>query len=247
MWALGSRASFAFPAPVATTRELVLARGLMNDGSPSSAPRGHPKNPIAGSKRGGFPGADLLVGTDPLAVMRRISEGDPLDLIGRAERRLRQRAFFIALQRLLDRLVAHVGLASMRYEGQPPLGVWIDELIDRSIADLICEDAGDERRGIAPTTPWDPDYAMMSELTGAEPARARAMCVAFNYLPEEVRRTVFAVLVEGKTLNRWVAEGHGPPARSREMYQRGIETLLQARDPEQADPDRRQLDGEDPS
>ncbi len=189
--------------------------------------------PLARPRRGSFPGSELLVGASPREVLERLTEaGDPFELEARGEQRLRERAFLIAAHRVRDRALARVAHASMRYEGEPALDVWLTARVDEAIADLLAEEAADERRGVPATEPWDPRYAMITEIAGVEPAQARGMCVAFNALPDEVRATAFAILVEGTTFNRYVAQGYGPPERVKAHLKRALLTLLLMRDPD---------------
>jgi hypothetical protein len=165
-------------------------------------------------------------------VLQRLLDGDPLDLVPCTDRLVRERSVLIAPERVYHRAAARIAHAAMRYRGEPPLAEWIEGLFSIAIQELVAEDLDAERAGIPPATPWDPDYAMITEITGCQPAVARSVANAFNHLPHNVRRTTFAVLVEGKSLNRWVAEGHGPPERAREELLRGWKTLAAGIDPE---------------
>jgi len=52
--------------------------------------------------------------------------------------------------------------------------------------------------------------------------------VAFNFLPDRVRGAYFAVLVQGKTVNRYVAEGHGPPERVKADIEMALRAISDA-------------------
>ncbi len=199
--------------------------------------------------RPSFPGSEVLIGRSPRAVLDRLLDGDPLDLASHVEARLLERAYFVSFDRVVKRTAARLAYAAMAYRGEPPLADWIAIAIDQSLEELLCEDIEAERRGIPPASPWDPDFAMFTEIAGVEPGQARSMCVAFNALPEEVRRTVYAVLVERKSFNRWVAEGHGPPERAKAMLKRGMLALLLMHDPDSEPMEQEELDealGPDP-
>jgi hypothetical protein len=99
--------------------------------------------------------------------------------------------------------------------------------IDEALEDLVEEDREEETSGLPPTIPWDPRFAFLSEILGLEPALARRACLRFNLLPDDVRRTYFAVVIEGKTMRRYVAEGNGPPSQVREYLKRALGALGQ--------------------
>lgn len=81
---------------------------------------------------------------------------------------------------------------------------------------MPCADADDVR------------FAFLAETLGIPVALARRACVAFNYLPDRIRGAYYAVLVEGKTVNRYVAEGHGPPERVRADIEAAIRAISDA-------------------
>ena len=51
-------------------------------------------------------------------------------------------ALLVAVDRLVQRSLARIAHAAPRYDGEPPLGHWIEKLIDESIRDLRNEDRG---------------------------------------------------------------------------------------------------------
>ena len=71
-------------------------------------------------------------------------------------------------------------------------------------------------------------FEFLAETLGIPKALARRACVAFNYQPERVRCAYFAVLVQGKTVNRYVAEGHGPPERVKADIEMALRTISDA-------------------
>jgi hypothetical protein len=87
------------------------------------------------------------------------------------------------------------------------------------------EDAETLRSGIPVPGPGEGHYAFLTALLGIEPNLGPTACVAFNALPPEVRRAFFAVVVEGKRLNRYVAEGNGSPQEVKERLARAFRAL----------------------
>lgn len=163
-----------------------------------------------------FPGCELLAGGSPREILHRIHDGDPLGMLRRCEDRIVVRATMMDVQRVLPVAVASVAHAAPRYHGDPPLDEWLDRCIDRGVRSLVDRDAEDERGGIPPTPPFDSHLLRMSQILGVEPPLARWATVVYHHLPTPTRRAFYAVAVQGKTINRWVAEGHGPPHTARE-------------------------------
>jgi hypothetical protein len=97
--------------------------------------------------------------------------------------------------------------------------------IDDAIDDLVREDEEAEHRGIPPEEPFEERLLFVSEVTGLEPTQARRACLRFNSLPEETRVAFFHVVVEQVRFNRYVAEGHGPPAKLRDQLMAAFEAL----------------------
>ena len=163
-----------------------------------------------------FPGSEYLGQRTPKQVLARIVEGDPLEMRGRCKERLCTRALLLSLDRLVLRSMARVARAAVAYRGRPRLARWLNEQIDAAIRDLIAEDREKERTGPLPGGPADPHYAFVSEALGVDPALGRRVCVVYNDLPDLQRKVFWAVIVEGKSIHRCVAEGHGPHDRLRQ-------------------------------
>ena len=149
-----------------------------------------------------YPGAELLRGDSARRTLARIHDGDPLGLGPRCSERLRERAILLGGERVLARALVRVALRAPTYEGVPPLELWLEQRIDRAIDDLL---------GEPPAETGDAHFAFLSETLGVEPPLARKAAIVFNDLPATIRRTFWEIVVQGKTVRRWVAEGHGPP------------------------------------
>ena len=171
-----------------------------------------------------FPGATLLRGTRPSQILARITDGDPLGVGPRVMQFLRKRAVLMDSARLCLRTMAHIAHDAPFYEGDPPITEWIGEVIERSVRDLMQEDAYDEATKSPLRQPTDERYDFLVNLLGIPPGKARRACVTFNALPSRDRRTFWAVCVEGKSVHRYVAEGNGPPKK----VKRRIENVFRA-------------------
>jgi hypothetical protein len=192
----------------------------------------HPKDaagepPGAGDARR-FPGSEILSQESPKRVLSRLVDGDPLEIQARCKEHVYDQAWLLSVSRVHLRSVARIAHAAMRYRGEPALDAWLKERVEQSTLELLEEDLEEERVGIPPAEPWDPRYAFVSEALGIEPTLARRACVEFNLLPHEVRCAYFAVVVEGKTIHRHVAEGHGPPDQARSHLKLALRTLGKA-------------------
>jgi len=155
----------------------------------------------------------LFAGRSAREILERLMDGDPAEIEPRCRELLREQALLLDPTRLYVRSLARVAHAARLHAKHASLDQWLRERIAESIDDLIEEDREAERSGIPPSEPWDPRYAFISEVLGLEPTIARRACADFNVLPHRVRHAFFAIAVEGTSIRRYVAEGHGPPAR----------------------------------
>lgn len=171
---------------------------------------------------------DVLKGSSPRKILERLVDGDPLELAARCQESIEESALLVDPYRLQLRTVARVAHAAPTYRGDPPLTAWIRSRIEQSMQELISEDREEERSGMPPPDVSDPRYEYVSEVLGIETTLARRACVAFNSLPHGVRCAWFAVAVEGMTVNRYVAEGYGPPDRVKRDLKLALTTIARA-------------------
>ena len=61
---------------------------------------------------------------------------------------------------------------------------------------------------------------------GIHPSAARRGCIRFNDLELGARKAFYALYVEGKTFNRFIAEGNGPPKRARKATLVGPQQVI---------------------
>lgn len=193
--------------------------------------------------RASFPGSEWLVAESPKEVLHRLLDGDPLRMADRCRLRMRKRAFFLNAERLHFKALARTAYASMGYEGHPALGNWLEECIDQAMEDMRSEQYEEEFRSLPPEQSEDGDfYANFAEKTGIEVGLARLACLALNNLPEETRLAFQAVGIEGKTVHRYVAEGHGPPDRVRRLLRSAALSVLLVLEEGKLDEDRGESD-----
>ena len=174
--------------------------------------------PKPSKKKRSFPGSELLTGT-PEEILQRIFDGDPLGLMPRIEERVRKFAILIDEPRIYSATTARIAFDARYFDGDSDVLDWFDHCIDLAVRRLIERDAEEEKSGIPPPKPFDPHWIAMSKMLGIEPPLARRAIQVFHSLPLLTRRTFYALTIEGKSLNRWVAEGHGPPEKVQDRLQ----------------------------
>ena len=136
----------------------------------------------------------LLAGGSPREILARLVDCDPLGLRAVVYERLRARAYLLEADRVFLRSLARVARYAPRYRGEPELAIWLAERVDEALLDLLDEDR--EGAALAEDT-----LAGLARPLGLDPAAMRAACARFHALPEEERRTFFALVVEGRDLD----------------------------------------------
>jgi hypothetical protein len=178
----------------------------------------HTPKPWRRSGKGdaGFPGSEILHQPSVKEVLRKILEGDPLGIAERCSWRLKERAVLLDASRLTLRAMARTAYRSSSYHGDPPLADWLTQRIDESIRDLVIENRESEQAEIPIGDDPERRFAFLTETIGVSASIARRVCVVFNDLSDDRRNAFWAMVIEGQSLNRYVAEGHGPPAKAKE-------------------------------
>lgn len=133
----------------------------------------------------------------PRILVERLGEGDPLDLRYRCELRRRALAYLISIDRLYCRVLARVAMAGALYRGAPPLDAWLEELVDRSISEILDEDETLLLRGHPPEVE---DFRALVQSFELTPAQAVECCVSFNGGPPDVREVFFATALDGDSI-----------------------------------------------
>lgn len=168
------------------------------------------------SKKPEFPGRELLRGGTTREILERIYEGDPLGVLTRVEEWLRKHAVLIETTRVFHSTLARIAFEADRYRGDPPFDGWVNDCIAKAVGLLLDRDTHEEQLGIPPQEPFDEHYYALSAVLGIEPPLCRRAALVFHQLPDKTRQVFYKVAVEGKSLNRIVAEGYGPPEKTEE-------------------------------
>lgn len=191
------------------------------------------------ARSGLFPGADVLHAQTPQEVIRRLLATGSFGLEGRAERYLRETGYLLFPERFAARVLARVAFEAMSYAGAPLLGEWLDNCIEMAARDLCNEQFAEEALHLPVPRSADAEYyEQVSEATGFELELTRLVCLTVNHLPEEARRAWHSVVVRGKSINRYVAEGNGPPEHVQKLLGDTSRSILLVLEPpdEQGDP-----------
>lgn len=147
----------------------------------------------------------LFADGSPREVLARVIEGDPLDLRGRCEARLRNQALLLDARRLQLRAAAHIARHAPGYTGTPPIDVWLAERIRKSVQELLEEQAVLAADGEAPEPPNDERLQLISETFGIDPSVFGRGCVRFNRAPFDARASFYGLILEAKPPVAWAA------------------------------------------
>jgi hypothetical protein len=200
----------------------------------SSSERVQPSKPVRNTD---FPGSRLLVARSASILLDRLADGDPLELGPRLVDRMVDQAICVDGQRLIDMVVARVAHDAMGYEGEPSLDEFLNACIDKAIDAFLIREAEAESAGAPLEIPEDPYHVFFSQVLGVELPMARKISIHFHYLPLATRRAFQAIFVDQMSINRWVAEGNGPPERVMAQLKYALEMMSTLGATEMCDPD----------
>jgi len=150
-------------------------------------------------------------------ILDRLVDGDPLGVWDACEDRLQRRCLLLDTRRLAQQTMARIAYAATSYARTDALEAWVVARVDEAIEDLLARDLDEERRGIPPVEPWDERYAFVAQVLGVQVGLARRVCITLNGLDDDVRHAFFHIVARDQSIGRYVAEGHGPPDRVREL------------------------------
>ncbi len=197
----------------------------------SSVAAGAGEEPAEGTgespEENGLP--EILRGSDPMETVERLSESDPFNLAERARHRARELGLILDPERLEARAMARVAFAALAYRGELAFEEWVTACVDQTLQELLSEQAEEERQQVPIAQSLDGEfYKRFASIVQIPAQHGRLACLVMNRMPIEDRKTFFGIVIEGKSVNRWVAEGNGPPERVVECLQRIGRTVLAA-------------------
>lgn len=153
----------------------------------------------------------LFSAPSPRAVLARLVDGDPLELWPRCVERVTDDAVLVPQARLYHRSIAQVAFAAMRYRGDPSLDEFLADRIAASLAELIEEDAESVRARVLDVDLREAPYPRVAAVLGIELPQVRGACVAFNALPDLVRKRAYPIMFAGRTIQSCAGPDLGPP------------------------------------
>ena len=204
------------------------AAALRAHGARVAEPGAPPVDRGAAELRAAADGRALLAGAEASEILARIVPGDPLALRPRIARRLRAGAWLLGADRVHLRCLARVARAALHYRGAPGLDAWLDLQVDDAVLDLLREDCEAQSRGRAPSAVELEAYVALGRPLGLEPESMRAVCVAFNRLCEDERRSFYAWVLEGRALDEAARQAGVPTAELARRARRALEVVLDA-------------------
>jgi len=138
----------------------------------------------------------LLLGTER-EILARIVPEDPLGILPRASRRLREEHLAMDVDRVALRAFALCASRASAWRGRPGLGAWLDERVDEAIAGLQRED----RARLASSAPAAPGgaFSTFAAPLGLDAAALGHACTRLNSLPRGDREALYLFAVDGQS------------------------------------------------
>jgi hypothetical protein len=168
-----------------------------------------------------------LRGRSPREVMRRIAEGDPLELGARVDAVLEEEGFLLAPERVRLRSLAQVAYSACALGPPRELGPWLRARIGESIEGLLAEDREAERSG-EPLAGSSKHFVAMTAAFGVEDGLSRRASVAFHSLPVQQRRLVHGIVHGGSSLAEIATALGRPLGELRSELRATVESLERA-------------------
>ncbi len=156
----------------------------------------------------------VLSGKSSREILARIVDGDPLELRARCELRLRSQALLLDGHRLQLRSAAHAARHAPGYVGLPPIDVWLNERIRKSVQELLRDDAELVAAGVSPEAPDDDRLLIIANTFGIDPNLIGRGCSAFNRIGFEARAAFHALVLEAQDPAAWCRENSTTTARA---------------------------------
>ena len=130
------------------------------------------------------------------------------------------------------RSLARCARFAPQYAGRPILDEWLSERVDEALDELIAEESGRTR----PLQLEDPAresasggvFATFAKPLGLDPAQLRGQCAAFNAVPVDERRMLFAICVDHVSLEGLAKREGLTPGRAARMARRALCILMGA-------------------
>lgn len=170
------------------------------------------------SRAGGFE-ASCFAAHDPVELIERLVDGDPLELRAAIDTRLRERALLADAGRVHLRALALLARGGTAREAREDPRAWIEACVDRAIEDALA-DCLQVATGARP--PELPSLSALGRPLGIELRRACALLACFASRPLAERRAFVGLVLEGGALDELA---HATGVSASEIGRRARRTL----------------------
>ncbi len=170
----------------------------------------------------------LFAGGSAREILSRIVQSDPLCLRDHVALRMRTEGYLLDADRVHLRALARCARAAVRYRGRPELGEWLAEIVDESIAELLCEDHEATQSQASAESTHAGAFSALARPLGLDPEAMRSACVLFNRLPVPERRAFFDLVIEGRELDAIAHESRESATEIARRARRALDVLLSA-------------------
>ncbi|MBK7645319.1 MAG: hypothetical protein IPJ19_20165 [Planctomycetes bacterium] len=168
---------------------------------------------------------EVFRSASPREILLRIAEGDPLEIAPRCTEFLREEAWLIDAERMTLRSFACTAYAAVGYRGAPPLSEWLHARLHEAARQLLEEEQEAVQSGVPTSRQAEQHLRFLADALGVEFPIARRACVALNSLRREPRRTVWAVLIEGRSASELDRESGRPTGSARAHLVQAVEAI----------------------
>lgn len=175
-----------------------------------------------------WPGRELLQGRSPREVLAKLCDGDPLELGPRVDEWLRNEAVLVDPNRAAARTAARVAHAAMRYRGSPELGVFLTQVIERSVEELLEEEGEDELARVPVGDVPGAHLLLLWNVLGIELPLARRASIVCNREPREVRRAFVTIAGGEATVREYAARNGTTEEHVRGLLSRALRAMAAA-------------------
>lgn len=180
-----------------------------------------------------FPGARFLRARTSLGVLDLLDDGDPLALELRVDRACNEQGFLLARETVVARTFALVAYHAPSYRGVPPLGTWLQGLVNAALVQLLERQLGEELAAIPVAESEDlAFYERISSATRLPLERTRRACLALNGLEPAERLAFWGVVVERESIREFALRHELPEEVVRAHVREALRRLSEGLRPE---------------
>ncbi|QDU65270.1 hypothetical protein [Engelhardtia mirabilis] len=167
-----------------------------------------------------------LAQREPGQVAQRLAEHDSIHLQAGTALRLRERFQILDSERVFRKACVLVALGAAETSGDPPpeesMRAWFEERIDDAVRDCLDADEMAQRDGL-PCAEDLAHYEFFTKTCFVIPENSLFVSLNFNRLPEDCRRSFFALFIDHCSVAEALEMGLGPEDRLRDNARRALD------------------------